>query len=85
MAMHLSLVGMENEAGNMNQTEEHIRKAIRLAGGKVESQDAGFLSSEKPTVISSQELHSPEALVALLQAMGLDSFVPIAADELTKL
>ena len=85
MAMHLCLVGMENEAGNINQTEKHIRKAIRLAGGKVDSQDAVFLSSDKPTVISSQELHSPEALVALLQAMGLDNFVPIARDELTKL
>ena len=85
MAMHLSLAGMEIETGNMNQTEEHIRKAIRLAGRNVDSQDSGFLSFDKPTVISSQELHSPEALVALLQAMGLENFVPAARDELTRL
>ena len=85
MAMRLSLMSLENKAGNINQAERHIREAVRLAGGKAESQNAGFLSSDKPTIISSQELHSPEALVALLQAMGLDSFVSIARDELTKL
>ncbi len=85
MVMHMSLMGLENEAGNNNQAEKHIREAVRLAGGKVESRDADFLSSDKPAVISSQELHSPEALVALLQAMGLDNFVSIAKDELTKL
>lgn len=85
IAMHLNLAGMAAEDGESAQAEAHVRRAVQLAGGKAAADAPGFLTLEKPKVIASEGLGSPEMLLAMLRNTGMDDFAGIVQEEMNKL
>lgn len=75
----LNLAGMEEDGA-----EEHLRRAVRILGGAADTEGVCFVT-EMHKLTYSDSLDSPEKLLALMSASGLDSWAEIIQDEMNKL
>lgn len=75
----LNLAGMEE-----NKYEEHLRRAVQLLSGATNAQGLCFVT-EMPKQVYSSILDSPEKLLAVMSAPGLESWAAIVRDEMSKL
>lgn len=74
----LNLAGMEED-----RAEEHLRRAVRMLSGAAGTQGICFVT-DMHRLTYSNHMDSPEKLLAIVVASGLDSWADIIRDEMNK-
>jgi len=85
LAMLISLVSMEEESGEKELAEEHVRRAIRAELGKVTvGEQVEFLASERKVTILESDFGGNSKVLAWLSGMEDDRLLKVAKEEMGK-
>lgn len=85
LAMLISLVAMEEQAGEYELAEEHVRRAVRAEQGKNTCGDqADFLETDKKITILESDFGENSKVLTWLSAMEDDRLLKVAKEEIGK-
>ena len=83
ISMLVSLMVMEEEAGEYKKAEEFVRRAVRAETGKVpQGEQVNFLAPDKQITILESEYGENSRILTWLSAMENDRLLQVAKDEM---